>query len=777
MLQSVLNHIGLGNENLIQPCLSIGPAVADEIYIIGGFKVHLDAQIQALVIKNSNDLVVWKSLDNTPFLSSTSGEDSIGPGEGGVFKIVEHDQDPTHLQTITHVEHTAETVVITGGLTTKLVQPTHLDYTFTLKAISPRQLQFTVKFSRKDPSMLDHNRVLLTYASRKEEEFYGFGEQFSYTSFKGKKVPIFVREQGIGRGDQPITALLNSPLSVFGEFAGGDHFTTYASVPQYITTDNRCLFLETSEYASFDLKQPDRVIVRLNSNTMIGRIVDGESMLELITEYTLYSGRMNVLPDWISEGAVAGMQGGASKVRDVVKRLQDHDTPLAAVWLQDWCGKRTQQTGNGSSFKRLWWNWESDDGLYPHWKDFVQEMLNQEKGPVRVLSYVNPFLANVEHKEGAHRNLFLEAQNKGYLVKDPSRSSECKTLIISSGPDFEAGLLDITYPEARIWFKQVLKEQVWGTGVSGMMTDFGEYLPYSSEKASLHSGIAPEVYHNRYPEDWASLHHEVVTELGLQNEAVNFYRAAYTRSPAYINLMWAGDQNVTWDQNDGIKSAVIGMLSGGFSGFSITHSDIGGYTTLNGLLPGLNITRSKDLLHRWMELAAFTAVFRTHEGIIPESNAQFYDSEDSYVQFAHMAKLFKSLSPYRKHLIREANEKGWPLMRHLVLYYPNDPTVRDLTYQQFLLGSALLVAPTLSPSATFVKVYFPQEHTKGIFWRHIWTGKYYPADGKYVAVDTPYGLPAAFVKEPREDDGLLNTLLEFSSDHYNHHQINQQSGN
>ncbi|KAI9015785.1 glycosyl hydrolases family 31-domain-containing protein [Phycomyces nitens] len=776
MLQSVLNNIGLGTQDLIQPRLSIGTAVADEAYTIGDFSVHLDAQIEALVIKNSKERIIWKSLDHTPFLSSTSGTDDIGPGEGGVFKIIEHDQDPTHLQTITHVEHTDESIVIFGGLTTKLIQPTHLDYTFTLRVVSPRQLQFSAKFLHKDPSMVDHNRVILTYRSRKEEEFYGFGEQFSYTSFKGQKVPVFVREQGIGRGDQPITALLNSSFGMFGEFAGGDYFTTYASVPQYITTDNQCLFLETSEYASFDLKQHDRVVVRLNSNTMTGRILDGDSMLDLISEYTLYCGRMTVLPDWISEGAVAGIQGGAVKVRDIVKQLKSYDTPLAAVWLQDWCGRRVQNIGSKISFKRLWWNWESDNSLYPHWKDFVQEMLHQENGSVRVLSYVNPFLINVEDKQGARRNLFLEAQNKGYLVKDPSNPSESKTLIINSGPDFEAGLLDITFPEARIWFKQVLKDQVWEAGVSGMMADFGEYLPYSSKRASLHSGIAPETYHNRYPEDWASLNHEVIKELGLENEAVNFYRSGYTRSPGYMNLMWAGDQNVTWDQNDGIKSAVIGMLSGGFSGFSVTHSDIGGYTTLEGLMPGLKITRSRDLLYRWMELAAFTAVFRTHEGTIPESNAQFYDSEESYIHFSHTAKLFKSLSPYRKHLIREANEKGWPLMRHLVLYYPSDPTVRELTYQQFMLGSALLVAPTLSPSTTFVKVYFPKENTKEIFWRHIWTGKYYPADGKYVTIDTPFGLPAAFIKEPREDDGLLNKLLEFASDHYNHHQINQKNG-
>lgn len=53
------------------------------------------------------------------------------------------------------------------------------------------------------------NRVLLSYASHAGERFFGFGEQFSCFDMKGKRVPILVQEQGLGRGDQPITAAAN----------------------------------------------------------------------------------------------------------------------------------------------------------------------------------------------------------------------------------------------------------------------------------------------------------------------------------------------------------------------------------------------------------------------------------------------------------------------------------------------------------------------------------------------------------------------------------------
>lgn len=61
----------------------------------------------------------------------------------------------------------------------------------------------------KMPESTEFNRIWLTHASEKDERFYGFGEQFSHMNLKGKRVPIFVQEQGIGRGDQPITFAAN----------------------------------------------------------------------------------------------------------------------------------------------------------------------------------------------------------------------------------------------------------------------------------------------------------------------------------------------------------------------------------------------------------------------------------------------------------------------------------------------------------------------------------------------------------------------------------------
>ena len=58
-------------------------------------------------------------------------------------------------------------------------------------------------------------------------------------------------------------------------------------------------------------------------------------------------------------------------------------------------------------------------------------------------------------------------------------------------------------------------------------------------------------------------------------------RSGATFSPANTRLFWLGDQTVTWDEHDGLTTIIIGLLSSGLSGYSLQHSDIGGYTALD----------------------------------------------------------------------------------------------------------------------------------------------------------------------------------------------------
>ena len=201
------------------------------------------------------------------------------------------------------------------------------------------------------------------------------------------------------------------------------------------------------------------------------------------------------------------------------------------------------------------------------------------------------------------------------------------------------------------------------------------------------------------------------------------------------------DHEVSWDKHDGIKSAVTGLLSSGLSGYAFEHSDIGGYTAIDNFL--LKYHRSKELLMRWIELSAFTVVFRTHEGNRPGVNHQIYSDQETLRHFDRLAKVYAAWKPYRTKLVEEAAETGLPVVRHPFVHYPDDPEVLGLEYQ-FMVGEELMVAPVLDPGEGAVEVYLPAGK-----WVHLWSGRKYgsPDKGVYETVPAPIGEPAVFYEE------------------------------
>lgn len=692
-------------------------AVSTASYPVGAFIITWDPENGGRLSIHHQakpDKVLWASLPGRSFLAAALGAETV-KGARGFFTFKDELQTICADQIITAfiLDAKASTLTVVGTLSCRRGHDT-VDYQLTFVARSTNQLTF--EFTLADER---YNRTYLTYASDRNEHFYGFGMQFTYFDVKGQRLPIVSTEQGVGRGAQPITLGANLAAG-----AGGTWYTTYAGVPHYMTSRMRSLFLTTYEYAVFDLRQVDRAQIQLWAPRMAGRILHGESPAQLIKEYTAYAGRMRPLPNWILEGAIVGMQGGTDKVRRILAKLQEAETPISALWLEDWVGQRVTSFG-----KQLWWNWELDKDHYPGWDALVDELHQQG---IRMMVYVNCHLADAAGKSNHRRNLFAEAAAHGYLVKN--RFGE-PHLIQNS--DFSGGMLDLTNPHAQRWMKAVLHQQVIGIGASGWMADYGEALPYD---AVLWSGEPASSYHNRYPEAWAALNRETIDDTGRGKELVFFSRSAYRHSPSHSTLFWLGDQLVSWDHFDGIKTAVTGLLSSGLSGFSLNHSDIGGHTGNTNAIRSYH--RTRELLLRWTELNAFTTIFRTHEGNTPDANHQFYSDEESLAHFIRFAKVYNAWSFYRKQLVREAAQTGLPVVRHLLVHYPSDPNVYDLWYQQFMVGSEFMVAPVLDPNTDKVAAYLPAGR-----WVHLWSSDSYGPEAGRVTVHAPLGQPAVFYRE------------------------------
>ncbi|MCB9642966.1 MAG: alpha-glucosidase [Myxococcales bacterium] len=698
---------------------------ASRSWSLGCFQMRWDAtkpeKAQLRVQHCLYSHTLWSSYPGKGFVAAAVGQEKVHESRGSF--VVEDDLKlRCEQQTIESFTETSKSLTVQGHLHCE--DGSKSPYRLRFLARTPKQLGFS--FEVFDKRL---NRTFLRYQSNAEERFFGFGEQFTHVEMKGRRLPIFIMEQGIGRGVEPLST---AATLLAGRGVAGAWHTSYAGVPHYITSQMRSLYLTNYEYSVFDMRPDHFVEIGLFSSKLRGVVLAGRTPLELISGYAEYAGKMRPLPDWILQGAVIGMQGGTQAVRKALQDLKKHDTPISAFWLQDWVGQRKTSFG-----KQLWWNWELDRDRYPQWTQLRGEL---QKAGARVMTYINPFLVDMRHKDVAsnkkrfRRNLFKEAQDAGYLIKDHHN----KPYMIPN-TSFSAGLLDLTNPQARTWIKKVIKDEMIRVGSSGWMADFGEALPYD---ARLFSKESPSTYHNRYPEEWAKVNREAIEEAKRGGDIVFFMRSGYTQSPRFSTLFWLGDQLVTWDIQDGLKTAITGLVSGGFSGYSLNHSDIGGYTTITN--PLQNYHRSKELMLRWIELNAFTTIFRTHEGNQPSKNHQFNTDEETLRHFSRFAKIYKAWGFYRKILVNEAATHGWPVVRHPFLHYPEDPTTQRLEFLQFMVGSELMVAPVSDPGVRVKDVYLPQGR-----WVHLWTGQLYDTrrQGRWFRVPAPLGQPPVFYKK------------------------------
>ncbi|MBR3053640.1 MAG: alpha-glucosidase, partial [Firmicutes bacterium] len=180
------------------------------------------------------------------------------------------------------------------------------------------------------------------------------------------------------------------------------------------------------------------------------------------------------------------------------------------------------------------------------------------------------------------------------------------------------------------------------------------------------------------------------------------------------------------------------------SGYGITHSDVGGYTTV------MDMTRSKELLLRWEEMNAFSPLFRSHEGNQPSRNAQFDDDEELLAQLALTSRVHAALKPYLRELEAENSERGVPVMRPLFYHYEENRAYAECT--EYLLGRDILVAPIVREGASSRIVWLPDDE-----WVHFFTKEEY--GGGSHDVEAPVGRPPVFVRKGAERFDELTSIV------------------
>ena len=454
-----------------------------------------DIQIQ----NNNNEIVIINKTNTKTILHIVNIQTAIGRETieefRGLFQVKDQVESKTDEFTVTEAQQQQQTgggsiVILEGELVN--VPPRIFfwrkrsivaNYKITFSVTNDALPQLRYQLDLVNPISSLYNRLYIIAKSFATERFYGLGEQFAQVEHKGNSFTIVTSEQGVGRGAD-YGFLFNFVIDQLLQVEGNPD-STYAPMPYFFTNTGRAMLLENYDISVFDLTSSDTFTVKILSTEMIGRLWHGSTALDVIESLTQYTGRMKPLPEWFHSGACVGIQGGTEFVKQVIAKLQALDTPIASVWLQDWVGTRETLLG-----KQLYWNWILDESTYPNWDGLVQDLSNSN---IRVMTYVSPFISNVfdipEYNVPNATDLYDEALRLGYLILNNDGDP------YSVQTDFDAALVDFTNPNARIWMKNIIKNNVIGVGASGYMLDFGEAVPFDSILFSKQED--PKTYHNQ----------------------------------------------------------------------------------------------------------------------------------------------------------------------------------------------------------------------------------------------------------------------------------------
>jgi alpha-D-xyloside xylohydrolase len=163
------------------------------------------------------------------------------------------------------------------------------------------------------------------------------------------------------------------------------------------------------------------------------------------------------------------------------------------------------------------------------------------------------------------------------------------------------------------------------------------------------------------------------------------------------------------------------MLSAGLSGIPFMAHDLAGYARTEDEARNVE----KDVFIRGAQMACFGPCMQTH-GMVTHPHA--FDSETVSI-YRLYSNIHCALMPYLAEQARVATRNGLPLMRHMILEFPDDERGYDLE-DQYMLGDSLLVAPVMTPEDTR-SLYLPEGR-----WEPLWGGAPVngPADLKEVPV-------------------------------------------
>ena len=428
----------------------------------------------------------------------------------------------------------------------------------------------------------------------------------------------------------------------------------YKPVPFFFSNRGYGIFLHTSAPVTADFGASyigaDRLFM---ADEQLDFFVFFGEPKDILNEYTNITGKSPMLPlwtfgTWMSRITYCSQEEGL----EIAKQLRQHKIPSDVIHFDTgWFGV----------------DWQCD-------YEFAKDRFKDPKG-----------MLDQMRKDGFHTCLwqlpyftpknrfFREIVEKGMHVKNAD-----------GGMPYEDAVLDFSNPQTVSWYQSKI-EGLMRQGVSTIKCDFGEAAPYDG---FYYSGRGGKYEHNLYPLRYNKALWEQV-ERSHPGEGVIWARSAWAGSQRYA-LHWGGDAATT---NTGMLGDLRGGLSFGLSGFSFWSHDMGGFVTAS----------PEDIYRRWLPFGFLSSHTRAH-GAPPTE--PWLISESFTKAFRQAAEMKYKLMPYVYAQAKDCTERGLPMVRALLVEFPDDPGAW-LVEDEYMFGSQILVAPLLETGDSRM-VYLPR---------------------------------------------------------------------
>lgn len=491
-----------------------------------------------------------------------------------------------------------------------------------------------------------------------------------------ERLDLGVGETVYGLGER-FTALVKNGQTVetWNRDGGTSTEQSYKNIPFYLTNRGYGVLVNHPECVSFEVgsEKVSKVQFSVEGEYLEYFVIDGPTPKAVLDRYTRFTGRPALPPAWsfglwLTTSFTTNYD--EATVNSFIDGMAERNLPLHVFHFDCFWMKAFQ-----------WCDFEWDPVTFPDPEGMLKRL--KARG-LKICVWINPYI-------GQKSPLFREGMEKGYLLKRPNGA-------VWQWDKWQPGqaIVDFTNPAACDWYAGHLKRLV-RMGVDCFKTDFGERIPTD---VVWHDGSDPQKMHNHY----AFIYNELVwnvlkQELG-DEEAVLFARSASVGAQQFP-VHWGGDCYANYES---MAESLRGGLSLGMSGFGFWSHDIGGFEN----------TAPAHVYKRWCAFGLLSSHSRLH-GSKSYRVPWAYDDEACDV-VRHFTQWKSRMMPYLYRQAAQAAEFGTPMMRAMMLEFPDDPGC-DYLDRQYMLGDSVMVAPVFSEAGD-VQFYLPEGRWTHLFSNH-----------------------------------------------------------